>query len=256
MEERLQKIIAGAGIASRRKAEELIKAGRVKVNGVTVRELGFKASYSDEIEVDGQLIEKEEKVYYLLNKPKRTVCTLQDDKGRETVLAYLPEVEQRIFPVGRLDYQTTGVLLLTNDGEFANLMMHPRSHVAKTYEAAIDGIMTDAEISQLRRGIKLEDGMTLPASVHMISKNKKSGKCVLSVTIYEGRNREVRRMMEYFGYTVTRLDRKSYGDLTYKGLRQGEYRRLRSFEVRELKKLAAGQTSSPASRRASGSGSM
>ncbi|MBR2669003.1 MAG: rRNA pseudouridine synthase [Solobacterium sp.] len=236
--ERLQKIIAQAGIASRRKAEDLIRQGRVRVNGKVITELGYKASFSDDIEVDGKIIEKEEKVYYLLNKPKRTVCTLDDEKGRETVMAYLPEINARIFPVGRLDYQTTGVLILTNDGEFANLMMHPRSHFPKTYEAAIEGLITPEEIRQLRKGIKLEDGMTLPAKVYLVSQNKKSGKSTLTITITEGRNRQIRRMMEYFGYTVTRLDRKKYGDLDYHGLRQGEYRKLRSFEIREMIKQA------------------
>ncbi len=237
MAERLQKLIAQAGIASRRKAEELITSGRVKVNGKIVRELGVKAEPSDRIEVDGKLINREEKVYFLMNKPKNTLCTLSDDRDRETILNYVNE-KQRVFPVGRLDYATTGLILLTNDGDFANKMMHPRYHLAKTYECAINGLITEDEFKQLRKGIPLEDGMTLPAKVFVISQNEAKKKTVLSITIFEGRNREIRRMMEYFHYDVIRLDRKSYGFLTYESLHQGEYRKLRMYEVRKLLELS------------------
>ena len=238
MEERLQKLIAEAGIASRRKAEELITSGRVRVNGQVVTELGTKASRGDLIEVDGKPIRREEKVYFLLNKPKKTICTVSDEKGRDTVLSYMPDVKERIFPVGRLDYDTTGCLIMTNDGDFANLMMHPRSHVPKVYEAAIDGILLPDEIAALRRGIPLEEGMTLPASIHISSVNEKKMKTIFSIMIYEGRNREIKRMMEYFHHSVTRLERKKYGFLDCQGLRQGEYRRLRRYEVRQLIQMA------------------
>lgn len=235
--ERLQKVIAAAGIASRRKAEQMIQEGRVTVNGELVTQLGFKVSGKDEICVDGHVIHKEEKVYYLLNKPRKTICTVSDEHDRDTVLDYLPDVKERIFPVGRLDYDTTGVLLLTNDGEFANQLMHPRSHFPKTYRVTINGILTDSEAQQLRKGIPLEDGMTLPASVHIEKRNLKKEKTILLITIFEGRNREIRRMMEYFNYDVTRLNRIQYGTITVGTLRQGEYRRLRKFEVNELLEL-------------------
>lgn len=234
--ERLQKVIAQAGIASRRKAEELIQEGRVKVNGETITQLGFKVSSHDEVRVDNVVIHKEEKVYYLLNKPKKCVCTVSDEKDRTTVLDYMSEVKERIFPVGRLDYDTTGVLILTNDGEFANALMHPSKHIPKTYRVTIQGLLTDNEAQQLRKGIELEDGKTLPASVHIEKRNMNKEKTILLITIFEGRNHEIKRMMEYFGYEVIRLNRIQYGTLTVGSLRQGEYRRLRNFEVKELLK--------------------
>jgi 23S rRNA pseudouridine2605 synthase len=237
-EERLQKLIAAAGVASRRKAEEMILSGRVQVNGTVVKELGTKASEADEILVDGIPLKREEKVYLLMNKPKHVLCTLQDDRGRKTVIDYLPDVKQRVFPVGRLDYETTGVLILTNDGEFANEMMHPRYHLPKTYQAAVNGIFTEEMAGQLRRGIMLEDGMTLPAKVSIDSVSSNGKKTTLSITIFEGRNREIRRMMEYFHFEVLRLERIRYGFLDCSGLRQGECRRLKQFEVRKLEELS------------------
>ncbi|MBP3892190.1 MAG: rRNA pseudouridine synthase [Solobacterium sp.] len=232
--ERLQKVIANAGITSRRKAEELIEKGRVKVNGVVVKELGFKVDSKDEIEVDNKPIQKEEKVYYLLNKPKKTICSLKDEKGRATVIDCFPNIKERIFPVGRLDYDTTGVLILTNDGDFANQMMHPRHHIPKTYEVSIDGYLTDAQIKALEKGIPLEDGKTQPAIVNLLNRSQKKNKSILELTIFEGKNREIKRMMEYFHHTVTRLNRLSYGSLTLGKLRQGEYRKLRNYEIRQL----------------------
>ena len=238
MAERLQKVIAAAGIASRRKAEELIVSGRVKVNGETVKVLGTKVSGKDTVEVDGRLLEKEEKVFWLMNKPLHTLCTLKDDRGRQTVLD-LMDVKERVYPVGRLDYDTTGVLILTNDGAFANRMMHPRNHLPKTYEAAADGLITDDQVQQLREGIALEDGMTLPAEIKVILRNPDKNKSVLQLTICEGRNREVRRMLEYFGLRVTRLERIRYGNLSAGKLRRGEYRRLKKYEIDALLQLSA-----------------
>ncbi len=243
--ERLQKAIAKAGIASRRHAEELIRAGRVKVNGKTVTEMGVQVAPSDIVSVDGKELQNENKVYYLLNKPKKTICSLKDEKERETVLSCFPDVKERIFPIGRLDYETTGLLILTNDGEFANQMMHPKYHLPKTYEVAVDGVLTDNMARMLSRGIMLEGKKTLPADVEILSRSEKRNKTVLHITIYEGRNREIRRMMEYFHCEVTRLARIGYGFLTLGNLRQGQYRRLRSFEVRKLIAMSQNQMSMP-----------
>lgn len=234
--ERLQKVIAQAGIASRRKAEELIAKGRVKVNGETVREMGVKVSSKDRISVDGHEILKEEKVYYLLNKPKQCISAVRDDKGRQTVLDCFSGsgVDERIFPVGRLDYETTGLLIMTNDGEFANAMMHPKYHLPKTYEVAVKGILTDQMLRMLAAGIDLADGKTLPADVELVSRFEGQKKTVIRITIYEGRNRQVRRMMEYFHCEVTRLNRIRYGFLEIGNLRQGQARKLRMYEVRKL----------------------
>lgn len=231
--ERLQKVIAQAGIASRRKAEELILQGKVKVNGKVIQEMGVKVSSSDTVEVNGQEIGKEEKVYFLLNKPKRTICAVTDDKDRETVVDLI-DCSQRIFPVGRLDYETTGLLLLTNDGEFANALMHPRNHVSKTYEVAMNGVLTDNMCAMLERGITLDDGKTLPAEVVVLQRSEKKNKTVIHITIQEGRNRQVRRMMEFFHCEVTRLNRIAYTFLDLGNLRQGQYRKLRMYEVKKL----------------------
>lgn len=231
--ERLQKVIASAGIASRRKAEEMIAQGRVKVNGTVVKEMGVKVSGNDRIEVDGTEIGKEEKVYFLLNKPKKTICAVKDDKDRDTVVDLI-DCKERIFPVGRLDYETTGLLLLTNDGEFANGLMHPRNHIRKTYEVAVNGVLTDGMCALLEKGIDLEDGKTLPAEVFVLKRSEKKNKTVLQITIQEGRNREVRRMMEFFNCEVTRLNRIQYAFLDLGNLRQGQYRKLRMYEVRKL----------------------
>ncbi len=231
--ERLQKVIAASGIASRRKAEEMIQQGRVKVNGQTVKEMGVKVSTQDRIEVDGHEINKEEKVYFLLNKPKRTICSVSDDKERDTVVDII-DCKERIFPVGRLDYETTGLLLLTNDGEFANGLMHPDHYPIKTYEVAVKGVLTDGMCALLEKGIELEDGKTLPAEVFVLQRSEKKNKTVLQITIQEGRNRQVRRMMEFFNCEVTRLNRIQYAFLDLGNLRQGQYRKLRMFEVRKL----------------------
>jgi len=254
--ERLQKVIAQAGVASRRKAEELIAEGRVKVNGKVVTEPGTKVDVHDEVMVDNQPLNKEEKVYYLLNKPKHTLSAVSDYLGRPTVMDCFPEEEKRIFPVGRLDFETTGLLLMTNDGEFANLMTHPKFHIQKTYEVRVNGVLTDYMAAQLEKGIELKDGMTLPAEVWILERSKKRNKTVLQITIREGRNREVRRMMQYFDLEVTGLNRIGYEFLDLGNLRQGQYRKLRSYEVRKLKAIASQETSSPADSSSSASGSM
>ena len=219
--ERLQKVIAAAGITSRRKAEVLISEGRVAVNGETITELGYKVKRGDLIEVDGKAIEKEDKVYFLMNKPKRTMCTSDDEFGRQTVVD-LVDCRQRIFTVGRLDYDTSGVIILTNDGDFANEI-----------------ILTPEDMKKIKAGIVLDDGIkTLPAKYRMTEKDTEKNQCSFDLTIVEGRNRQIKRMMEALGYEVRRLHRSRLAFLHCSDLRQGEYRVLKPFEVKQLRSLA------------------
>lgn len=235
--ERLQKVIAASGVTSRRKAEVLISEGRVSVNGVVIREMGYKVKKGDQIEVDGELIQKENKVYYVMNKPKKCLCTLNDEHDRKTVVSLI-QCDERIFPVGRLDYDTSGVLILTNDGEFANMIIHPRYHLPKTYDVLIDGILETSQIKEMEKGIMLDDGMTLPAKVRVRKKDYVHKKTKFDLTIVEGRNHQVKRMVEYFGYQVTSLHRKSLGFLKVDDMSQGSYRLLKPQEVKELRRLA------------------
>ncbi|ALC90072.1 pseudouridine synthase [Bacillus sp. FJAT-18017] len=235
--ERLQKIIARAGVASRRKAEELIKEGRVKVNGKVVTELGVKVTPSDRVEVNEVQIESEEPVYFLFYKPRGVISTVKDDKGRKAVTDFFPELKERIYPIGRLDYDTSGLLLLTNDGDFANLLMHPRSEIEKVYVAKTEGIPLREKIRKLEKGIKLEDGMTAPAKIKMISVDKKKQTSIIEISIHEGRNRQVRRMFEAIGHKVIKLKRERYGFLTLAGLKAGEARELTPHEVKQMRAL-------------------
>ncbi|MEO4053273.1 pseudouridine synthase [Solibacillus sp. CAU 1738] len=237
--ERLQKVIAYAGVASRRKAEQLIVEGKVKVNGKVVKELGTKVSNSDTIEVEGVKLEKEDKVYFLLYKPKGYISAVTDDKGRKTVTdIFKKRVHQRIFPVGRLDYDTTGLLLLTNDGEFSYQLTHPKFKIDKTYVARVKGIPTIEGLKKLQRGIKLEDGKTAPAKVSMTSFDEQAGKAICEITIHEGKNRQVRRMFEAIGTPVVKLKRERFAFLDLTGLNPGEYRELTKHEVKLLRVLA------------------
>jgi len=236
--ERLQKVIARAGIASRRKAEELIKEGRVKVNGKVVRELGVKVLPSDKVEVNEVQIEKEEPVYFLLYKPRGVISSVSDDKGRKVVTDFFSQFKERIFPVGRLDYDTSGLLLLTNDGEFANLLMHPKNEMDKVYVAKTKGIPLRENLRKLERGIQLEDGKTAPAKVKLLSADKKKQTAIVEIAIHEGRNRQVRRMFEAIGNEVVKLKRERYGFLTLSGLKAGEARELTPHEVKLLRAIA------------------
>ena len=236
--ERLQKVIAHAGIASRRKAEELIIEGKVKVNGQVVRELGTKVTASDSIEVNGIKIEKEEKVYFLLYKPRGVISAVSDDRGRKTVVDLFPHVEQRISPVGRLDYDTSGVLLLTNDGDFSNLLTHPRYNIDKTYVAKVKGVPRREDLKKLERGIMLEDGKTAPAKVKVLSSDREQGKSIIAITIHEGRNRQVRRMFEAIGCPVVKLKLEQFAFLGLHGLYAGESRELTAHEVKQLRVLS------------------
>ncbi len=228
--ERLQKVIAASGLTSRRKAEDLIKAGKVKVNGKSITELGTKVSSKDEIEVEGKILEKEAKEYYLLNKPRGVITSNSDDKGRKTVRELIT-TNARIYPVGRLDYDTTGVLLLTNDGEFANIMMHPKNNIDKVYLAKLEGIIKGEQIHQLEDGIPLDDIVVKASRIKCRKINKESNTCMVEITIHEGRNHQVKRMFESVGLHVEKLTRKRIGIFTTEGLHSGEYRKLTPKEV-------------------------
>lgn len=236
MEIRLQKALAMAGVASRRHGEELIINGRVKVNGKVVKELGTKVDLSrDKIMVDGQpLPPVESKVYYLLNKPRGYVTTLRDERGRKTVMDLLEGVEQRVYPVGRLDYDSEGLLLLTNDGELTQALTHPKHKVKKTYRVRVAGIPRPDELEKMARGIELSDGLTAPADVKLV--DILEGRALLEISIHEGRNRQVRRMCEHIGQSVVRLRRIRFGPLELGDLKPGEFRPL---NVHELKALMA-----------------
>ncbi|MEG0330096.1 MAG: pseudouridine synthase [Longicatena sp.] len=236
--ERLQKVIAASGVTSRRKAEVMISEGRVCVNDVVISELGYKVKKGDFITVDGNPIEKENKVYFLMNKPKKVMCTNDDQFDRQTVIDLI-DCKERIFSVGRLDYDTSGVLVLTNDGEFANSIIHPRYHIPKVYNLTINGILTNEDMQKIKKGIILDDGAkTLPAKYKMTEKDIAKNQCSFDLTIMEGRNRQIKRMMEALGYEVKRLHRKELAFLKCNDLRQGEYRILKPFEIKQLKSLA------------------
>ncbi|WP_342600830.1 pseudouridine synthase [Psychrobacillus sp. FSL H8-0483] len=237
--ERLQKVLAHAGVASRRKAEELILQGKVKVNGKVITELGTKVSNSDTVEVEGVKLEKEQKVYYLLYKPRGVISAVSDDKGRKTVTDLLPlHIKERVYPVGRLDYETSGLLLLTNDGDFSYALTHPKFKVDKTYVARVKGIPLKEQLRPLERGIVLEDGKTAPAKVKLLSGERKTNKAIVEITIHEGKNRQVRRMFDAIGFPVQKLKRERFGFLTLHGLNAGDWRELTTHEIKQLRVLA------------------
>lgn len=237
MEVRLQKMIAGTGLSSRRKAEELIAAGRVTVNGKVVSELGTKVDPErDHVKVDGRhLTGAQPFVYLLLNKPKNVMSTLNDPGGRPTVKDFLHGVSVRVFPVGRLDFDSEGLMLLTNNGDLAQALLHPRYHVPKTYLIKVKGVLTDDEISQLQAGIKLEDGMTGPAIVKKVKKAQANS--WLEITIREGRKHQVKRMLEAVGHVVIKLMRVRMGPLQLGDLGSGEFRFLTDREANALREL-------------------
>ena len=235
--ERLQKVIANSGYCSRRKAEELIIAGKVYVDGVKVTELGTKVSGNEVIVVDGVTLQKEiKKVYYLLNKPSGYICSLNDEKGRN-VVTDLIETKERIYPVGRLDYDTTGLLLLTNDGEFANILMHPSNEVEKVYRATIDAILTTEEIYALKDGIVVDNIKVIPSRVKIRKKNINKNTQVVEIGIVEGRNHIVKRIFEEMGHKVIKLKREKYAFLELDDMPVGSYRNLTLNEVKKLYNL-------------------
>ena len=233
--ERLQKYLSACGVASRRKSEELILAGKVKVNGKIVKELGIKVSDNDDIEVNGVYVKKEEKEYYILNKPEKVICSVSDDKGRMTVIDFI-DTKEKIFPVGRLDYDTTGLLLLTNDGEITNKLTHPSGTIEKTYYVKADGIMNIDEIKQLEKGILLDGVMTKKAKAKLRKIDKRNRKSYVEITITEGRNHQVKNMFAALNHKVLKLKRIRYAffDLEELNLSLGESRKLTIKEVKRL----------------------
>ncbi len=228
--ERLQKVIAKAGITSRRKAEELIMAGVVKVNGTVIRELGTKVSPKDLIEVNGQVIGKEKKVYYLLNKPRGVITSVSDEKNRKTVVDLI-DCKERIYPVGRLDYDTTGVLLLTNDGDFANILMHPSHKIEKVYLAKVAGIVKGDTIHALENGVRLDGKLIKPSRVKLRKIHTKQNTSYVEVSIHEGMNHQVKRMFQAVGFEVLKLKRERLAFFDVKDLKSGQYRMLSPKEV-------------------------
>lgn len=232
---RINKYIASAGVTSRRKADELIEAGKIKVNGKVLENPGYQVADSDLIEVDGVAIKPASKlVYYLLNKPCGFVTSTADKEGRRVVTELVPD-EIRVFPVGRLDYNTSGLLILTNDGELANKLMHPSGEFDKTYLVRCTGIVTRAEASRLAKGVDIGGFVTSPAEVKLIRHDKNS--TVAEITIHEGKNRQVRRMFEALGHEVTELQRIRLGNLTIGKLALGQCRKLGPAEIEYLKRL-------------------
>jgi pseudouridine synthase len=232
---RLQRYLASAGVAARRKAEELITAGRVKVNGQVVRVLGTKVDPDrDDVTVDGEAVVALDKLYIALNKPKGCITAVSDDRGRPTVMEYLPNLPVPVKPVGRLDFYSEGLLLLTNDGELAARLLAPASHVPKTYHVKVHGQLEDTHLKALRKGVRLDDGVTTePAEINVLP--GESRHTWLAVTIYEGKHRQIHRMIEALGFRVDKLQRVAFANLTFHGLRVGDARELTQTELNELR---------------------
>ena len=229
--ERLQKVIANSGLTSRRKAEELINSGKVLVNG-KIASLGMKVNDSDIIMVNGEVLEKnEKKVYYMLNKPRGVISSASDEKNRKTVVSLI-DTDIRIYPIGRLDYDTTGLLLLTNDGELANILMHPKNEVEKTYIAKIEGNLTPQEFYSLKKGIMIEDRKVIPTRLKVRKTTIDSQ--IIEISIIEGRNHIIKKIFDALGHSVSKLKRESYAFLSLGNLKSGEYRELTLKEVKKL----------------------
>ncbi len=230
---RLQKFMADAGVASRRKCEEYITAGRVKVNGV-IAELGCKVEPGDRVELDGKLLTAEtERIVIMLNKPQGVVCTCSDPEGRRTVIDYVKDLPYRLYNVGRLDYDSEGLILLTNDGELAYRMTHPKFEMDKTYHVVCSGVITERDISRLQSGVTLDDGVTSPADVANV-RIRRDNKSELDITIHEGRNRQVRRMISAVGKDTLLLRRIKEGPLELADLKTGQWRYLTELEIKAL----------------------
>ena len=235
--ERLQKVIANLGYTSRRKAEELIIAGKVKVNGEVIKELGTKVKTSDTIEVENTILDNHKNFeYYLLNKPREVISSAKDEYDRKTIVDFI-DTQERIYPIGRLDYDTTGAIVLTNDGYLANKLMHPSSNIEKEYIAKVSGLVTGYEIKQLRSGITIDGKKTAKAKVKLKKYDKKTDKSLVELTIHEGRNHQVKKMFEALNHEVIKLKREKYANLDLTNLKPGEYRKLSNKEIAILYSL-------------------
>ncbi len=234
--ERLQKVIANSGYCSRRKAEELISDGKVRVNGVVVSELGFKVDGNDQIMIDNEVLSREEKEYILLNKPRGVVTTTNDEKNRKTVIDSI-NTNKRVYPVGRLDYDTTGALLLTNDGELTNLLIHPRNKIDKVYIAKVKGFFDKESALTMSRGVIIDGVKTARSFVKLKKFDKNSNTSLVEVVIHEGRNHQVKKMFNAVGFDVLKLKREMFAFLDVNGLKSGEYRYLSIKEVKQLYSL-------------------
>ncbi len=233
---RLNKYIAAAGICSRRKADELIAAGNVKLNGAVVRQMGIVVEDGDRVTVNGKLIEPaQSKVYVVLNKPLGYITTMEDDKGRATVAELVDDIPERLFPVGRLDYNTTGLLIMTNDGQLTYSLTHPKHEVWKTYVATVAGVLSDQKIAKLRKGVDIGGFVTSPARVKVIKQMPRHA--VVEIQIHEGKNRQVRKMFSAVGNKVQTLERTAIGDVRLGRLMSGHYRKLTKEEIEYLKSL-------------------
>ena len=234
--ERLNKIIAIAGITSRRRADELISLGRVTVNGQVEKRVGSKAVWGvDSINVDGHPIpDPPKKIYLLLNKPFGYISTLHDPEGRPIIRDLVKDVKERVYPIGRLDFDSSGLLILTNDGELAFRLMHPKFHIPRTYKVIVEGFISDTSVLRLKKGVILDDGPAYPARVRIIETQQ--SRSIVRITIFEGRSREIRRMCEAVGHKTLKLTRIGYGNLKLGGLRVGKYRYLKNGEVKALRK--------------------
>lgn len=234
--ERLQKVIANSGYCSRRKAEELISFGKVRVNGIVVSELGFKVDGNDQIMINNEVLSREEKEYILLNKPRGVVTTTSDEKNRKTVIDLI-NTNKRLYPVGRLDYDTTGALLLTNDGELTNLLIHPRNKIDKVYIAKVEGFFDKESALSMSRGVVIDGVKTAKSFVKLKKFDKKSNTSLVEVVIHEGKNHQVKKMFSAVGFNVIKLKREMFAFLDVNGLKSGEYRYLSVKEVKQLYSL-------------------
>ena len=239
--ERLQKYLSAQGIASRRKCEELIKEGKVKVNGKIVKVLGTKVSKTDEVLVDNKPVNNIEKEYYLLYKPEGVISSVKDEKNRKTVVDLI-DTKTRIYPVGRLDYDTSGIILLTNDGELSNLLSHPSGNIEKLYSVKVSGILKGNHIKMLESGIVIDGMKTKKAKAKLKKIDKANQKSYIELTITEGRNHQVKNMFNALGFKVVKLKRLKYSFLDLTGLKKGEYRPLTIKEVKQLYNIANNQT--------------
>lgn len=232
---RLNKFLAEMGIDSRRNIDKMVEEKRIKVNGI-IAEQGLKVNEEDKIEIDNKLIKnkKEEKVYYILNKPQNVICAVKDTRKRRIVTKYI-KTNLRIYPVGRLDYETEGLIFLTNDGEFTNKILHPKNKIYKTYYAELKGNLSKNSLEKLINGVKLEDGMTMPAKVKVLESNEE--KTSIEISISEGKNRQIRRMCEEVGNKVLFLKRLSIGKISLGNIKIGEYRNLRKEEINYIMNL-------------------